>query len=65
MKTSTIVYLSGMVWTLGALQVGQPIIAAVVAVGHVLFWQLHVLEVKLNKLLEAQGVWVTKAEENN
>ena len=32
------------------------------AVGHVLFWQGHAIETKLNRLLDERGLTVTRSE---
>jgi len=62
MSTSLMVSLSAAFWIGSSLLAGQVILAAVFAVGHVLFWQNHVLEIKLNKLLDERGILVADYE---
>ncbi len=62
MKTSTIFGLSAIFWIGGAIWNDQSVIAAVFAVGHVIAWQIHVIEVKLNKLLSDRGIFVAEYE---
>jgi hypothetical protein len=62
MSTSLMVSLSAAFWIGSSLLAGQVILAAVFAVGHVLFWQNHVLEIKINKLLDERGIFVADYE---
>lgn len=62
MKVKTIVLLSAIVTTWGTAAAGSWCGAIVFFVGHFLFWQNHVLEVKLNRLLDESGLRVTDAE---
>lgn len=62
LRTVTLVGISGLVWVGGAIVYGQPVAAAIFAVGHVLFWQNHALEVKVNKLLDDRGLIVGRDE---
>lgn len=62
MSTSLMVSLSAAFWIGSSLLAGQVILAAVFAVGHVLFWQNHALEIKINKLLDERGIFVADYE---
>lgn len=64
MKTATIVGISAVIWIGSAIASGQPVAAAIFLVGHVLFWQNHALEVKVNKLLDERGLIVGRDEIN-
>ena len=62
MKTRSMIIASA-VFSVGlALHYGSETVAAIFLVGHVLGYQLHVLEVKLNKLLSERGLYVTDKE---
>jgi len=62
MKTRTVLVVSGLGWCAVAayndLAVGVPVIIY----GHYLFWHLHRVEVKLNRLLDHIQIRVTEAE---
>lgn len=62
MKTATLVSISAAIWIGGSLFYDQPLAAAIFAVGHVLFWQNHALEVKINRLLDERGLFVSRDE---
>lgn len=62
MKIATVVGISALFWVGASLYFGQLVAAAIFAVGHVLFWQNHVLEVKVNKLLDDRGLFVPQYE---
>lgn len=61
-KLKTSVLLSSIATTCGAAAAGSLSRAIVLFVGHILFWQNHVLEVKLNRLLDESRLWVTDAD---
>ena len=61
-KLKTSVLLSAIVTTWGTAAAGSWCGAIVFFVGHFLFWQNHVLEVKLNRLLDESRLRVTDAE---
>ena len=61
-KLKTSVLLSAIVTTWGTAAAGSWCGAIVFFVGHFLFWQNHVLEVKLNRLLDANGLIVMEAD---
>lgn len=61
-RTATLVGISAVIWVGGAMIYEQFTVAAVFAVGHVLFWQNHALEVKINKLLDDRGLYVSRDE---
>ena len=61
-KVKTIVFLSAIVTAYGAAAAGSPSGAIVLIVGHILFWQNHAIEVKLNRLLDASGLIVMQAD---
>lgn len=64
MTTETKIWLSAFVWVagLGWFWPGEPTLAAVVGCTHVIVFFLHHIEVKLNKLLDRAGIFVSKAE---
>ena len=64
MKTSTVVFLSAAIWGGVSIWLDSPIIGAVLIVGHILFWRTHVLEVKINRLLDERGIFVANYELN-
>ena len=45
-----------------ALYAEELAIAAILGVGHALLLQLHVLEVKVNKLLDDRGIYVSEKD---
>lgn len=57
--TRKLILASGIVWVGGALYYGSPTIAAIAAGTHVIFFGLHAIEVRLNKLLDHHGIRVT------
>jgi len=63
MKLSTFYSLSALAWLFGSLYLDAPVAAVVAAFAHFLSWQMHVLEVKVNKLLDAQGIHVSRQEQ--
>ena len=62
MKLKTSVLLSAIVTTWGIAAAGSWCGAIVLIVGHILFWQNHAIEVKLNRLLDASGLIVMQAD---
>jgi len=62
LKTKNIILLSAAIWVGGAIYQGSEIVASVAGMGHVLAWLIHRVEVKLNRLLDAQGIRVTERE---
>lgn len=62
MKTSTFYVLSAFLWLGGSLYFDAPLAAVVAAFAHFLSWQIHVLEIKLNKLLDAQSLHVSQQD---
>ena len=62
MKTSTLIGIVSVSCVGAALYFGQPVIAAIATVGAAVLWNLHVLEVKINRLLDELGITVTQEE---
>lgn len=62
MKTSTLIAVSAIVFVAPALWTGHLAVAAIMAVGHALLWRTHILEVKINKLLDDKGIFVANYE---
>lgn len=62
MKTSTMIYISALFWVFVSIFLEQYTASAVFLVGHILFWQNHNLEVKVNKMLEHYGIFVARYE---
>ncbi len=60
MKTSIVILLSALVWTGMALQTDNLAAVYVSISAHVLFYILHALEVKVNRLLDHYGLQVTR-----
>lgn len=65
MKTSTWIYVSAFFWTGISIWQNQLAVAAVAVAGHVLFWQSHRLEVKINRLLDDRSISVRDYEFDN
>jgi len=61
-KTSTWIYVSAFFWAGISIWQDQLAVAAVAVAGHVLFWQGHRLEVKINRLLDDRGIFVADYE---
>lgn len=62
LKMSTLVFLMTTLLAGSAAYWGSLTSAAIFSVGGVLLWTLHVIEVKINKLLEDRGIYVSRAE---
>lgn len=62
MGTRMTIWLSAIVWT-GIALYGDNVAAAYVSLGtHVIMYMLHVIEVKVNKLLDHQSLYVSNVE---
>lgn len=55
MKTSTLVFLLAVVCAGISMWTDQPIMGVFI-VGQVLYWRTHILEVKINRLLDKRGL---------
>ena len=62
MKLKTSVALTAIVTTCAAVAAGSLSGAIALLIGHILFWQNHVLEVKVNRLLNDRGLHVSDME---
>ena len=62
MKTSTFIALVTVSSIGGALYFGHLALAAFAPVGAFMIWQLHVLELKINRLLDVHGIRVSLNE---
>lgn len=62
MRTSTLLVVSALFWASIFFWNDQSILAAIAIVAHGLSWQIHRIEVKLNKLLDDRGIYVTESE---
>lgn len=58
MKTRTLIFGNCALWVAGAAYIGNWTIVVVALMAHVLFLVLHNIEVKVNKLLEHNGIFV-------
>ena len=65
MKTRTLFLVSAAFWVIGAAYMGSDIGAALAIVAHYLGWMVHRLEVKVNRLLDQQGIYVREQEFDN
>jgi hypothetical protein len=65
LRTATIVGISAVAWIVAAVYFDETAVAAILGVGHILYWQNHRLEVKVNRLLDASGTFVADNEINN
>ena len=62
MGTRAKIALSFVFWTALAAYSGNMAAAYVSIAGHAIFYMLHVIEVKVNKLLDQQALYVTDAD---
>lgn len=62
MRASTYIWLSCWAWIIFFLFMQMWTAAVVVAIGGGIIFRLHVLEVKLNRLLEERGIYITDSE---
>lgn len=62
MKTRTLLILSALAWCGGAAYSGYGALAVGLGFAHMLIWHLHKIEVKLNRLLDQQNLYVSEAE---
>lgn len=63
MKTRTLFIISALGFAGMAIYSGEPLTGIVLLVAHAIGWQIHVLEVKVNRLLDDRGIFVSKDEE--
>lgn len=61
-RASTYIWLSCWAWIIFFLFMQMWTAAVVVAIGGGIIFRLHVLEVKLNRLLEERGIYITDSE---
>ena len=64
MKTSTLVLLSAIGWSAIPFWAGDFAAGTVFLFCHALYWRTHILEVKLNRLLDERGIFVADYELN-
>ena len=64
MRFSGVLVIATLFWLGVSYWKGELAIAVVSILGHYLIWQNHVLEVKLNKLLDDRGIHVSNDDIN-
>jgi hypothetical protein len=59
------IMLSGAAWVLGAAFFQNDVLMYVAGAAHLLYWPIHTLEVKVNKLLDHHRIVVTQRDLNS
>ncbi len=65
MRLNAIFLLSAILWIIGGIWFNQIAIALLALLCHYIAWQTHVLEVKVNKLLDDRQIRVTREDINS